>query len=83
MSKFNEWFEIFIEEKDLPYASWEIEGADGELHIIDTEFIVETIKNCPPVEQRGIKDMLVRIDFMNADVNDYFHHLAKGLVANF
>ena len=38
-----------------------------------------TIENAPAREQDGIKTMLVRIDFANGDVMDYFKHLAGAL----
>jgi len=83
MTKFDKWFETFLEEKDIPFASWEIEAADGTVHFIDNEVVIEAIKGAPANEKAGIKDVLVKIDFANGDVNHFFHHLAKGLVANF
>ncbi len=80
---FEKWFDTFLEEKNNPYASWEIEDNDGTTHYIDSDFIIETIKTCPEHEQKGIKNMLVKIDFMNASVNDYFKHLATGLVKSY
>ena len=80
MSDFNTWFNTFIEEKDLPYKTWEIEDRNGVINFIDNDFIIDTIKNCPNTEQHGIKNMLIKIDFANGDVNDYFKHLATGLV---
>ena len=77
---FNKWFETFLEEKDLPYESWELVNKDGETHFIDTEVIIETIKNCNNKEQTGIKNMLIKIDFANGNVNDYFKHLAHALI---
>lgn len=80
---FNAWFDRFLEEKQLPYASWELAGTDGTSHHIDSEVVIEAIKNAPPNEQAGIKDEIVKIDFANGDVNDYLKHLAQALVQNF
>jgi hypothetical protein len=80
---FNVWFDRFLEEKQLPYASWEIRGADGTPHYIDSDVVIETIKGAPSHEQAQIKDMIVRLDFANADINDYFHHLAKAIIDSF
>ena len=77
---FNTWFDRFLEEKELSPEAWEITGSDGEINQISSEVVIEAIKNAPPNEQRGIKDMIVKIDFANGDVNDYFKHLAKALV---
>ena len=79
---FNNWFATFIEEKKLPYASWEIETADA-VHIIDNEFVIEAIKTAPAHEQASIKNTIVKIDFANGDVNHFFKHLAGALANNF
>lgn len=79
-SGFIRWFNRFLEEKQLPYAQWEIEDAAGTTHIIDTEVVIEAIRHTSAKEQAQIKDMIVRIDVQNGDVNDYLKHLATGLV---
>jgi hypothetical protein len=76
------YFDRFFEEKDLPYQEWEIEDKDGLTHFIDSDVVIEAIKNAPEHEQAAIEKMLTRIDFVNGDVLDYLHHLAKALVAN-
>jgi hypothetical protein len=79
---FNQWFDRFLEEKDLPFASWELEDDTGNLNMIDSEVVIEAIKNTSPEEQSGIKEMLVKLDFANSDILDYFKHLAMGLIKN-
>lgn len=79
---FNKWFDTFLEEKELPYAAWEIETADN-VHMIDSDFVVEAIKSAPVHEQAKIKNTIVKIDFCNGDVNHFFEHLANALVANY
>ena len=83
MSTFNNWFDTFISEKDLPLAQWELAGPDGTTHMIDSEVVVEAIKGAPAHEQTGIKATIVKIDFMNGDVNHFFRHLAQALVNNY
>ena len=82
-SKFEKWFETFLEEKNLPYKSWEIMGPTGVTHMIDSDVVIESIKNCHPNDQAKIKSTIIQIDFVNGDVNHFFKHLAKGLVANY
>lgn len=79
MPGFNKWFDTFLEEKQIPFAQWEIEFR-GETHIINSDVVIEAIKGAPAREQDGIKAMLVRIDFANADVLGYFKHLAQALI---
>ena len=47
------------------------------------EISFANIKATTPEEQAGIKDMIVKIDFYNGDVVDYFRHLAQVLAENF
>ena len=83
MKAFDKWFETFKAEKDIPFKSWEIEGPDGTVHFIDNEVVMEAILGTSDAEKAQIKDTIVKIDVANGDVNHFFHHLAKGLVANF
>lgn len=79
---FNNWLDTFINEKGISLDdTFEIEEK-GILHIFEIGNIVETIKATSPREQAEIKDMLVKIDFHNGDVIDYFKHLARALVEN-
>lgn len=80
MTNFVKWFERFLEEKNLPYASWELENREGVTNFIDNDVVIEAIKGAPAREQAGIKNMIVKIDFYNGDVNDYFKHLAGALI---
>ena len=80
--KFKEWFHTFIEEKDVPFKSWEIEY-NGNIHYIDVDVVVDHIFTSPSSIQKMIKKTLVQIDFRNGDVNHFFHHLAQGLVENY
>lgn len=77
------WFERFLAEKRLPEAHWTIVDSTGVDHFIGSDVVIVSIKRAPEHEQLAIKEMIVRIDFANGDVNDFFHYLAKGLVAKF
>lgn len=73
------YFDRFFEEKELPYRMWEI-VKDDTVHFIDSEVVIEAIKNAPAGEQKAIRNTLVAIDFRNGDVMHYLEHLAKILV---
>lgn len=75
-SKFNEWFDTFIYEKGILFSLYTIEH-NGENHFIDSDAVIDLIKKASSDEQKTIKNMLVRIDFANACVHDYFKHLGK------
>lgn len=70
------YFDRFFDEKDLPYAMFEIEMDDG-LHLIDTDAVIALIKAARPDEQKLIRSSLVKLDFINANINQYLRFLAK------
>ena len=56
MNCFADWFNTFLEEKDLPFKVWEIEDSEGNTHIIDSDFVIETILQATTAgEQEKIK----------------------------
>lgn len=79
---FNNWLDTFIDEKGILLDdTFEIDE-NGTFHIFEIGNIVENIKATSQKEQAEIKDMLVKIDFYNGDIVDYFKHLARALVKN-
>jgi len=77
---FNNWIDTFLREKDIDkYETFTIER-NGNQHIIEIGHVVEMIKVTDTQEQNAIKNMLVKIDFLNGDVRDYIKHLANALV---
>ena len=77
---FINWFDTFTAEKKIPYIAWEINSEDGTTHMIDNNVVMEHIRIASESEQNGIKNVLVKIDFANGDVNHFFKHLATALV---
>ena len=79
-TKFNNWIDTFIEEKELDLnTNFEYEGKEC-LNIIDLHSIINTIKNTSQLEQLKIKNTIVKIDFKNGNVLDFFKHLGNALV---
>lgn len=56
----------------------EVDGPSGG-NIIPLGCVVEAILQAPKREQDGIRTMLVKIDFVNGSVLDYFKHLAQAI----
>ena len=83
---FIEWFEMFIEEKNLEnvvyMTKFELDEEDMGIDVIhiDTEMIIETIKKTSQEQQKQIQEILIKIDFMNGDIHHFFNHLANGLL---
>lgn len=73
---------IFFEEKDLPHATFEVEH-EGLRHYVESDVLQDVIVNHTPThEQEKIYDIIVKIDFLNGDVNHFLKHLAEGYVKN-
>lgn len=82
-NSFNKWLDTFIEEKGID-LNFVIEiTTNNNTHFFEIGNIVENIKATTREEQIAIKDMIVKIDFHNGDIIDYFKHLAKALAENF
>ena len=56
----------------------QVEGPSGT-NFMSVQVVVEHILIASKKEQEGIRTMLVRIDFHNACVLDYFKHLAQAI----
>lgn len=80
---FNKWLDTFIEEKGIDLNDVVEITTNNNTHFFEIGNIVEHIKATTKEEQTAIKDMIVKIDFHNGDVIDYFKHLAKALADNF
>ena len=77
--KFNIWLDTFLEEKNIDMEQvLTVDGPSGT-NCIPIGVLVEHIKIAPLKEQLGIKEMLVKLDFHNADITLYFKHLAKAI----
>jgi hypothetical protein len=72
--------QVFFKEKDLPFVQWELEDHKGNFHIISNEVVIEALQTAPEKEQKRIYKKIVRLDFVNADINDYLKHLAGALI---
>lgn len=79
-TEFNKWLDTFIEEKGIDLNETFTIEENGQLHIFEIGNIVENIKTTTQKEQEEIKNMIVKIDFYNGDVIDYFKHLAQALI---
>lgn len=74
------WFDRFFDEKGIDRDdTFEIKSEDN-VHIVEYGYVINCIKQTGSNEKAKIKDMLVRIDFVNGDVKNYLRHLAQALV---
>ena len=82
-NSFNKWLDTFIEEKGIDLGQILEIKTENNTHYFEVGNIIENIKATTPEEQEEIKNMIVKIDFYNGDVVDYFKHLAQALAQNF
>lgn len=82
-SAFNKWLDTFIEEKGIDLDQVIEVKTEANIHYFEVGNIIANIKATTLEEQAGIKDMIVKIDFHNGDVVDYFRHLARALAENY
>lgn len=76
---FNSWINTFLSEKNIDLETvLEVEGPSGP-NFIPVGCLVEMMKATSRQEQVGLKNMMVRIDFNNGNILDYFKHLAKAV----
>ena len=76
---FNDWIDTLNYEKGIDIeARFDVEGPSGTNNM-DYHAVVSAIKATGAAEQKGIKRMLVKIDFVNGDILDYYRHLAQAI----
>lgn len=74
-----DYFERFFDEKDLPERIFEVKSPNGTVNQIPNQVVIEHIKQSSGSERKQLKEMLMRLDFHNADINDFLEHLAQAL----
>lgn len=78
---FSNWLDTFLAEKGIDGEQvLSVSGPSGP-NSIPVACLVDLMKQAPRSEQDGIKAMIVRIDYRNGDVLDYFRHLARAVAA--
>ena len=74
------WIYTLIEEKGLDLEHIiEIDGCFG-INYIPLGVVIEHILIAPLHEKTAIKKMLIKIDFINGNILDFFKHLAKAII---
>lgn len=80
MTAFATWLGTFVDEKDLDREHvFTAEGATWGENLIPLQCVIDAAGQASREEQAKIKDILVRIDFLNGDPMHFFGHLASGM----
>ena len=80
---FNNWLDTFIEEKGIDLGQILEVKTEKNTRYFEVGNVIENIKATEPEEQEEIKRTIIKIDFYNGDVVDYFKHLAQALAQNY
>jgi hypothetical protein len=79
--QFEEWFRTFIEEKDLPVVEWNYDKEGYiDIHVDNYDVVELIIDHATDEEKAKIKSTIVKLDFLNQDVNHFLKHLMDGYV---
>jgi len=77
---FNTWIDTFIEEKGIDRETFiDVESENGTPNSIPVGCVVDQLKVEEKSTQAQAKNIIVKIDFHNGDVMDFFKFLAKKM----
>ena len=83
MTSFNTWLDTFLEEKGIDPDDHAFEVTTNGFWVyhynIPMSALVAALKACNAADQRHIQRNLVRVDFYNRDVLEWFKNLAQQL----
>lgn len=79
----NSYLYKFFLEKDIPEKTFEVKSPRGVSHTIPNEVVIEHIALTRGRERAQIENIIEQIDLKNGDINHFFEHLAKGIVAQY
>ena len=79
LTRAKKYLKNLIDEKGIDTnLAFKVKGETG-INLIPIGVVIEHILLAPIKEKRAIKDWLVKIDFVNGNVLDYFKHLAQAI----
>lgn len=79
--EFDNWLDTFLKEKDIDieFKQFFVEH-NGYMHIIDIDQLINLCKKTDISQKVKIKETLVKLDFKNQNILDYFEYLAKAYI---
>ena len=75
----NSYLNRFFAEKEIDSVVFEKVDRFGDLHILNTEVVIEHISLTSGNERKQIEGIIRKIDFHNGDLNHFFAHLAEAI----
>ncbi len=78
-NNFKQWLDTFISEKNLPMEDTFTIEKNNNLNIMTYKTIYDHMLIANDQEQKQIKNTIVKIDFLNGNVLDFFKHLGNAI----
>ena len=78
-NNFKKWLDTFISEKNLPMEDTFTIEKNNNLNIMSYKTIYDHMLIANDQEQKQIKNTIVKIDFLNGNVLDFFKHLGNAI----
>jgi hypothetical protein len=76
---FDKWLDVFVAEKGLDTEIVFNAPGDAGTNWVPLGAVVEFVKTLDAPIKAKIKATIVKIDFINGDVLDFFKYMAKGM----
>ena len=76
---FDKWIDVFVAEKGLVTEIVFEVGGDAGMNWVPLGAVVDFVKTLDAATKAKIKATIVKIDFINGDVLDFFKYMAKGM----
>jgi len=75
--------EKFNEEKEIDLNQMLSIEVNNNIHVLPLRKVILFIYSCPAELQRKIARNIIKIDFHNGDIMDFYKYLAKGMLAGY
>ena len=75
----NSYLNRFFSEKQIDTMVFEKTDRFGNVHILDTEVVIEHISLTSGNERKQVEGIIRKIDFHNGNLNHFFAHLAEAI----
>ena len=76
---FSQWLDRFLSEKQIDLEEgFEVEGPSGT-NFMSYQNVIDAMVSAPDHEKDQLKKMLIKLDYVNADIRRYLRHLAQAI----
>lgn len=77
---FEKWLDTFIDEKGLDLTEEFKSEKNGIKIRFEYKDVLDFIKTLPDKEQLDVKNILVKLDYLNKDIKDFLQNLSEAII---